>query len=292
METNNKQIHWKHYNDEWNNDIYQKDTNNKALVSNNNEYFIEVSTEVIDEVKNTQSTSISIDEINDLIDTNNVKNNNDLVNLDNVIKVINWCTFNCTIDETNYKQFLRCITWVCGVIKYFMMELVISEISETANKNSTELTRSSYRLCPNKSNCMYQYPDQGDHPKSCKYQHYPYANLLLDCTSIVNYINHYFVKNDNSIAALNNSKTSKVVMALASYSVLDKEFNVQELRRCLTTINFVFMIMYRELDTINKCRNCENDYNIRKYHAYHKQFNFVDNKNNSKKRNKSNQKYN
>jgi hypothetical protein len=282
MEPSNK-YHWKHYNDEWNSDIYQKDTINKSLVTNSDEYFIEVTTEVIDEVKNTQNNTLSIDEINNLIKTNDFKNNEDLVNLDNIIKVINWCTFNSTVDESNYKQFLNCINWVCDVINHFMAELVIAEINEP-NKPTAELTRSSYRLCPQKSNCIYQYPDYGEQPKSCKYQHYPYANLLSDCSSIVKYITHYFVKQTNSNSVANSSKTSKVLMALASYSALDKEFNTQELRRCLTTINFVFMIMYRELDTIHKCRKCEPEYNIRKYHASHKQFNFIDHKNNNKKR--------
>jgi hypothetical protein len=99
----------------------------------------------------------------------------------------------------------------------------------------------------------------------------------------VNYVTEHFDKSTNNPI---NTKTSKFISVIANSTQSD-EFNTQELQRCLTTINYVFMIMQRELATIEKCRKTEQGYNMRKYHAYHmlyKPFANSNNNNNNKRR--------
>ena len=251
---------WKNYVDDWNSDIYNKDSENKR----NTDVTIMVNTLELSEEDNTTSNSaLSLDDLSILISDRNFVGKTDLINLDHATKVINWCIGNTDINELNYQYFMSCVTWICDCIMYFITELKIPLIT---NKQVYGLVRSSYKLCPQKSNCIYQYPDTGCNATFCKFQHYPYANLLLDCTSIVNYITEHFDKSNSNST---NTKTSKFIATIASNSSQSEEFNTQELQRCLTTINYVFMIMYRELETIEKCRKNEANYDIRRYHAYH-----------------------
>jgi len=161
-----------------------------------------------------------------------------------------------------------------------MNELKIQKIIKQYNG----LNRSSYKLCPNKSNCIYQYPDNNTH-HNCKFQHFPYDNLYLDCYSILQHIKESY---DDHLTQ-NTSKTTKLVKALSSRSINYENSSINtsesdttkptsiacnELKRCLTTLNYVFMIMYRELDVIDRNRKSEPNYNIRKYHSYHTLFKY------------------
>lgn len=271
METTNS---WKNYNDEWNNEIYSLDSSNKLIVVNSlDNQTITVNTELISEEKLVvnHATIITFDDISNIIKLDNFNSINDLIILDNIIKVLGWSINNCDINVNNYNNFTSAIKWICKCTEYFMKELNIPEI---VNKTHIGLIRSSYKLCPQKSNCIYQYPDNTNN-NSCKYQHYPYANLYIDCMSIINYINTYFSNTDDKDEL---TKTNKLIIALAKNTLQDKDFNIGELKRCLTTINFVFMIMFRELETIDKCRNHESKYDIRRYHCYHAPFKFSDKK--------------
>lgn len=253
----NTVITWKNSVDQWNADIFNKDTFNKDNV------IITVETDNLPSPNDDNTISvktISIDDIDTICKNDNFKDMSDLNNLNNIIKVIGWYTSNFDIDKNNYATFLHNMQWVCACITYFMSELNIQPI---ANKDSNELIRSSYKLCSQKSNCQYQYPDVGHKSANCKSQHFPYANLLLDCNSIVNYIKYHFEQSPI------NPNNAKIISGLQELNSLDNGINKQELKRCLTTINFVFIIIHRELDTVDKCRSCEPDYNIRKYHVYH-----------------------
>jgi hypothetical protein len=263
---------WKLYEDEWNSDIINKDNNNKLSVSNSteDETIITVNTEVEETKSVNNYSNITNEQINDIIKITNFKEYQDLVILDNIIKVLAWAINNCYVTPENYNYFVNNMKWICSAISYFINEL---NIKENTNKVQCGLIRSSYKLCPQGSNCIYQYPDNANSNNCCKFQHYPYASLYIDCISIINYIHSSF---ESEVDTINTSKTSKLIMALTKTSIGDKKFSLNELKRCLTTINFVFMIMYRELDIIDKCRKNESNYNIRKYHAYHAQFRFND----------------
>lgn len=269
---------WKTYNDEWNNEIFSLDNENKINIFNStDEITINISSEQLEDKLPPNHINTTIDDIQNIINIMNINELNDLEILNNIIKVLGWAITNCDVNETNYNTFTEAVNWICKCIEYFMKELCIPEIT---NKQNVGLVRSSYKLCPQKSNCIYQYPDNTTNNNSCKFQHYPYASLSVDCSSIVTYINSYF----NSKVQENLSKTTKLIMALTKSSISDKDINLGELKRCLTTINFVFMIMYRELDTIDKCRKHEPNYNIRKYHCYHQPFRFTDKKNGNRTR--------
>lgn len=273
---------WKDYSDEWNTDVYSLDNANKLLVidSTDNQVTISVNTDSPDEkIVTNNAVIISLNDVLEIIKLNNFNSINDLVILDNIIKVLGWAINNCDVNADNYTNFVNAISWICKCVDYFTKELGIPEI---INKPQFGLIRSSYKLCPQKSNCIYQYPDNINNNSSCKYQHYPYANLSIDCMSIINYINSFF--SNYSSTQEDTSKTTKLIIALTKNNLQDKEFNTSELKRCLTTINFVFMIMFRELETIDKCRKHETNYDIRKYHCYHAPFKFTEKKGNMKHR--------
>ena len=201
--------------------------------------------------------------MNEIINIDN-QTISDITILSNIIKVIGWCIFNSGKVEQEYLNFINAIQWICNSIEYFMTELKIPKITD---KQYIGLIRSSYKLCPNKSNCIYQYSDSINH-NNCKYQHFPYDNLFLDCNSILQYITELNNPSDDL------SKTSKLIIALAK----NKDINGNELKRCLTTLNFVFLIMYRELDTIDKIHKNDPNYDIRKYHSYHTLFKYDNNR--------------
>jgi len=287
METNKS---WKSYNDEWNIQNYQLDQNNKLKYFSLCNISPNINNEVVasnkDEHLQTDGKNklqyyeiISFDTMKNILKINNFKTNNinDLVIMDYIIKIIGWCSTNTNnIDELHRNDeitvnFIEAIKWICNAIEYFMVELKIPKIT---NKQYNGLIRSSYKLCPNKASCIYQYPDNNIH-NTCKFQHFPYDNLFLDCNSILDYISEQF--NQSAPA----SKTSRLIMALSNRSKQtdDSENNTgktssNELKRCLTTLNFVFMIMFRELETIDKIRKSEPNYNIRKYHSYHTLFKY------------------
>jgi hypothetical protein len=259
-----KQISWREYNDEWNSDIFKLDCDNKLKfvekLLNTQDKKEDVDINVIIPTNNNSNSNsnknITFDDVLNIIKTVKLSNETyDLTILENVIRVINYCINNHNVRENTYKDYLIGINWICDVIKYFIKELNIPLIN---SKSTNILSRSSYRLCPQKSNCIFQYPDNNSNPNNnnnnCKYQHLPYSNLLLDCNSIKYYLDSHFSNSNNN------------------------DLNVGELKRCLTTINFVIMIIYRELDTIDKYRKYEPNYNIRKYHCYHPIFKFDDKK--------------
>lgn len=288
---------WKIFNDDWNSENYQLDCNNKLLyLQDNNSIDSSSSTSPGGQVQlqsqNNSENSFNLNEVIsttkmlDIIKLNNFSINkiDDLTIIENIIKVIGWCIQNSNNVNKEYNNFLEAIKWTCKTIEYFITEL---NIPISNNKQYTGLTRSSYKLCPNKSNCVYQYPDNniGNH---CKFQHFPYDNLYNDCNSILQFFTFQFKNNEDL------PKTSKLIIALNNFNNksfydedstfdntnnnnTDKDFNGNELKRCLTTLNFVFMIMFRELDTINRLRKSEPNYNIRKYHSYHTLFKYANN---------------
>lgn len=265
-------ISWKDFKDEWNTDIIDLDNYNKSIVSkqlNNNSETINV---VLEEKNDSNVTfDIDIDTLNTIISNGEYNKFNDVENLHNITKVINWTINNCSdLNKENYNNFLNAIDWTYKCIHYFITEL---KIQEPLNKFSFGLVRSSYKLCPQKSNCIFQYPDNINIQSSCKFQHFPYANLYTDCTSVYTYVKQRYESNEIE------SKTSRLINAISNQN---NEINYGELKRCLTTINFVVMIMYREVDTIIKCRACEPNFNIRNFHCYHPVYKFDDKKKQTK----------
>ena len=264
---------WKTYNDDWNAEFYTLDCNfKKEFIENNKvEDTITSNESNVDDTVNHKNTVnlVSFDDLNKIISITDFKSLHDLNILDNIIKVITWCIQNfrsilSTIDNKSDEQsssvkignLINGLQWILKAIDYFITELNIEKISKDYNG----LNRSSYKLCPNKSNCIYQYPDNKTY-HFCKYKHFPYDNLYLDCSSIITYI--------NSLVETTNS-TSRFVKAFKEIendgSGTGSSFN--ELNRCLTTLNYVFLIIYRELELVNKTRKNEPNYNIRKYHNY------------------------
>jgi len=287
---------WKIYNDDWNMDNFNLDVENKKIFMSLNEYVADVSLKVsnadsssnCDIVKSNFQSSISFDDMKQILESTDFKKNNvsDVALLSDIIKVIGWCIEYSNDVDKYYDNYIRSLTWICNSIEYFMTELNIQKIT---NKQYNGLNRSSYKLCPNKSNCTYQYPDNNN-THTCKFQHFPYDNLYLDCNSILQYVNECY---NDSID--NASKTSKLVKALSNRNInyngksdddihyennpnsdpLDtNKISGNEMKRCLTTLNYVFMIMYRELDVIDRTRKMEPNYNIRRYHSYHTLFKF------------------
>jgi hypothetical protein len=264
---------WKTYNDDWNAEFYTLDCNfKKEFIENNKvEDTITSNESNVDDTVNHKNAVnlVSFDDLNKIISITDFKSLHDLNILDNIIKVITWCIQNfrsilSTIDNKSDEQsssvkignLINGLQWILKAIDYFITELNIEKISKDYNG----LNRSSYKLCPNKSNCIYQYPDNKTY-HFCKYKHFPYDNLYLDCSSIITYI--------NSLVETTNS-TSRFVKAFKEIendgSGTGSSFN--ELNRCLTTLNYVFLIIYRELELVNKTRKNEPNYNIRKYHNY------------------------
>ena len=280
-------IPWKDYSDSWNLELFNLDNSNKIkfseLINNNSDLTKEKNHNIESEIYNDThnfSTILSLQEMLDIINISDFKINNlsDIFILKNLIKVIGWCINNCnsSLHKDNYLNYLDSVKWITATIKYFMNELNIKELQ---NKQfNCKLIRSSYKLCPQKNNCIFQYPDNIKSNNSCRYQHYPYASLYIDCSSIVQYIEYHF--------SSHNSDNSSIIK-----STIDTEFNISELKRCLTTINYVIMIMFRELDIINKYRHTEPNYDIRKYHAYYIPFKFNDNKKNQQNKTIFRQKY-
>lgn len=183
----------------------------------------------------------------------------DIDNLKNMTKLIGWLVNNCDIDGDNpaiiekRQLFIKILEWICNCLKYFINEL---DISMPVLKTFTTLHRSSYKLCQQKANCMYQYPDDINSNIKCKHQHYPYANLYIDCKSIHNYIISKF-------DTVNNTTKTRFISALTNQN---EEFNMNEFKRCLITINFVINVTYKELQCIIIYRSSEPNFNIRKYH--------------------------
>ena len=152
----------------------------------------------------------------------------DLDIISNILKLLNWTINNCdmlnNVDNTTShisNIYYEAINWICDAFKYFIVELKIPEIN---NKAYIGLVRSSYKLCPQKSNCIFQYPDDANESSSCKNQHYPYLNLYHDSISIKNYIKNCFDKSTDG------TKTSKLISA---YTTQTKGYNVGALRICL-----------------------------------------------------------
>lgn len=258
---------WKTNIDDWNRELYQIDTQNKERL------FLVLQQTVINNVENTNEHEIGKNQLIEIItdDTlDQITNNNnfnilsDMENLNNILKVLNWCSNNCLnniecneISETNnikLTRFVNAINWICLILHYFVTELNMPEIKD---RTFVGLTRSSYKLCPQKSNCCYQYPDDENSNYGCKNQHFPYTNLYSDALSIKTYISNK-LNNDNQ------TKTSKI---LSTYSKIN--FDESELKRCLSTLTYVILIIYRELETIVKYRSTNPNFNIRQFHKYH-----------------------
>lgn len=272
-------LSWKDFKDDWNIDIINLDNYNKSIVSKNTD-IIEVildNKETKDEKTDNINFEINNETLKNIISNASFNSFTDVENLHNIAKVINWTINNCLdLNKDNYNNFLDAISWTYNCINYFITEL---KIPEPQNKFSYTLVRSSYKLCPQKSNCVFQYPDNINVQSCCKFQHFPYSNLYTDCTSIYAYIKQHFESNEG------NSKSSRLINA-----VNNNDINYGELKRCLTTINFVIMIMYREVDTIIKCRSCEPNFNIRNFHCYHPVYKFDDKKKQTNKQTNTNRK--
>jgi len=316
---------WKLYNDEWNFQNYELDHKNKLKYATE---FVKNDAVVCEEPKEDSNDNkynrfqfqetISLETMRNIISVCDYKNNTssgkiftDLIILDNIIKVIGWCSNNThniddvllhskgdnlTSESSTHRfmdnseesltiDFINAIKWICSSIEYFMTELKVPKIT---NKQYNGLIRSSYKLCPNKANCIYQYPDNNSH-NTCKFQHFPYDNLFLDCNSILQYVNEsskYENKNENeneekSVNTQYSSNTSRLIMAINNKKNnpndsdnMYAKSSSNELKRCLTTLNYVFIIMFRELETIDRVRKSEPNYNIRKYHSYHIPFKY------------------
>ena len=258
METSQNNKPWSQYVDSWNEEIYTKDTDNKLHVTIATE---DTPIEVEDEIKLPVKSILTNDEVEILMSNKDFNELSDLINLGNIVKCVDWCVTNSEINQTNYKLFLTCMEYVCECIMYFVNEL---NIDKTNIRHYDGTVRSSsYKLCQQKINCKYQYPDTGEESNGCKCQHYPYLNLYSDCHVICEHIKHKFESNsqilENTVA-----KTDKLIAAL---NVAKTDYN-NDLQRCLKTISYVLGMMYTELETVDKCRKSEPNYDIRKYHCY------------------------
>ena len=258
MESSNSNIQWSQYIDSWNNEIFSKDMENKLTV---NIVSTDTSHEPEEEVKIPIKTTLTNEEIEVLMSNTNFKNISDLTNLNNIIKSVDWCIINSEINQTNYKSVLTCMEYVCSGIMYFINELGIDK-NNIRHYDGT-VRSSSYKLCQQKINCKYQYPDTGEETHGCKCQHYPYSNLYSDCHIICEHIKHKFETNNQSFENT-VAKTDKIIAAL---SIAKSDYNT-DLQRCLKTISYVLGMIYTELETVDKCRKNESNYNIRKYHCY------------------------
>lgn len=302
---------WKLYVDLWNEHIFNMDNDNKQLFCENNQKILDSdllndNVDNLDNDKDDEQTNIynniTQEDVITIISITEFIKNSDVDNLKNITKVLNWLINNCNIDVSSYQFFLNAIEWICNCITYFMIEL---KYPKTATRNFTHLVRSSYKLCPQKSNCMFQYPDDCNSKTTCKNQHFPYNSLFIDTTSIIYYIKNYFEKNILISSDVNNTRSLDFIKAItATQKDGSNDFNNDELKRCLTTINFVFIIITRELDTIIKCRSSEPNFNIRNFHSFKEPFKYEDkntykkpynnsnnNNNNNNSRNKYNKKY-
>ena len=267
---------WKDEVDNWNKDIINTDDVNKErlyeklrLDDINKIHLVQGQS---DQEKTQVTDIITFENMIEIITNKIFKNISDFDNLNNVLKVLNWCSNkdyndyifvkdeNSIVNKTNdITVFLDVIDWICLAFYYFILELKIPEIKDRVY---TGLVRSSYKLCPQKSNCCYQYPDDENALLGCKNQHYPYANLYVDAMSIKIYINNYINKNNDSL-------TSKLVSVYTQTTNPIQELNINELKRCLSTLHYVILIMFRELETILKYRSSDDNFNIRKFHKYH-----------------------
>lgn len=265
---------WKLINDSWNLDIITIDNINKELClslykNNENNENNENENENNENNENENNTTFSIitnvelQTILKQLEINNIKNNEDIDILKNIVAMVNWTVVNSEINniaeeekekEEKIKILITVYESICNCLEYFINEL---GIPKPKLKIATTLNRSSYKLCQQKSNCIYQYPDNIKKAVKCKQQHYPYGNLYIDCKSICNYLNYRFVTNETT--------KGKFISAFISQN---DDINFNELKRCMITIKYVITIIYNELKSVIKYRAQENNFKIRDFHSY------------------------
>lgn len=282
---------WKDEVDHWNQDIIDMDDNNKTRLyeklKSDDVNKIHVGQGVVEQEKTQMTDAITFENMLEIISKKTFSGMTDLENLNNMLKVLNWCSnkdYNEYVNvlpndivlgsKNDINIFYNAINWICLTLNYFIVELKIPEIKDRVY---TGLVRSSYKLCPQKSNCCYQYPDDENMVLGCKNQHYPYANLYVDALSIKMYIHNYINKNSDTLTSKFVSAYSETKSEHPSNDILHTtkvELNVNELKRCLSTLHYVILIMYRELETIVKYRSADPNFNIRKFHKYHSMHKF------------------
>jgi len=263
---------WNKMNDEWNGEITMIDELNKKNYMNNNDMLEEIVVDTSEKYNSTQSNNkkdnkygqnqqsqIQSEEIcNNILQNfnNDYKKMEDLEILSNIVKILSYCVNKCvTNTDENYRRILSLLEWILGAIQYFIIEL---NIKCMINKNIDvyKLSRSSYKLCQSKNNCIYQYPDDINSVKVCKNQHYPYDNLYVDCESLINYIKNYL-----NIIINKNNKFSNLI-------INNNTLDIENIKKCLITIHYVFVSMYRELMIISDMYSKNADFNIRNYHKF------------------------
>jgi len=258
---------WKTYTDDWNKYIFELNNKNKE----NAKYLLDVNIanndkkndnigNMTNNIDNNQNNNKLID-IENIINNTNYKTREDIDILKNMTSISTWLLENHNINNNTYNYFLTVLQWQIEALKYFINELNIKQLY---NKTHTLLIRSSYKLCNSKADCKYHYPDDIINKKGCNHQHYPYAQLYMDCLSVYNYIYCYYNKNTTSKA---NKLMSIVVQQY-------NEFDNVNLNKCLRTINYVINSIYKELENIIRYRSKDPDFNIRNYHYhYEKKYN-------------------
>lgn len=270
---------WKLSKDNWNNELFVKDEENKKIIA-------ETKNIVKKNMENDDDAIINNIKLDQLGDIEKIINKTDFINmkdidiLSQIVITSSWLTENYDITTENCNQFLKILKWQISAIQYFvtMMKLPIPN-----DKSYTSLIRSSYKLCNQRSDCKYHYPDDIKDRKTCNNQHYPYIQLYVDCMSVMHYIESFFTKKTN------DTKANKLVAAIVQQQ---KEFDSVDLSRCLRTINYVINAVYRELENIIKYRSFEENFNIKDFHCCNekKKYNNSNNSHNHNHNHNNNQK--
>lgn len=260
---------WKSNVDDWNKDIYELDENNKKFVLDNYKV-VSKSSEQTDTKNNNKSVNnFNIDEV---LAKNEYKSMEDIDILALMVDVSVWMIDNSDLNVNTYNTFMKLLNWQIAAIKHFIIELNITKPQE---KTYTNLIRSSYKLCTARSDCKFHYPDNMTDKKGCNNQHYPYAQLYVDCMSVLHYVTSFFNKGKNE------TKADKLI---ATFTQHQHDFDYTDLNRCLRTINFVISAVHKELDNVIRYRSSDKDFNIRNYH-YHSEKRTNKNKNNNPRNN-------
>lgn len=229
---------WKYYNDEWNSEIFNLDSNNK------NEIILNTDTSCNNKLQSPPtiaalcisprpqlqlqepsqilpppipfvsltSKETIIQNINDLDLIYNCDSTNEIVILKNILRLLRWLNKNNS--KESIQESIKAITWIKNKFKIFSDKLNLAIMQPRLH---TPLSRSSYKLCTEKHKCINYYT----YKRKCKMQHFPYNNLYVDCISILHYLTTY----DNK-----------------------KEYNKVEISKSINTIVFVTDVIVRELE--------------------------------------------
>lgn len=245
--------------DLWNRELFNIDVENKDYVLKN---YVCVTRNSVENTRESKRVVLEYEDMIPIITNDNFSSMKDIDILENMTKTASWLINNHKrLGDDTSTEFLGVLKWQILAIEYFMSEL---RIRKNNIKISTELYRSSYKSCPQKDSCMYQYPDDIDAKAHCKFQHYPYANLHMDCMSIYNYVKLYF----------NDGKNDKMADKMMKATIVRTgEYNPKELFKSLKTVYFIIDMMYKELNSIIKYRSHNSRFNVRNYHKfnYHRQ---------------------